>query len=112
MSMMMAALLAAGAGQAAMPATELSDTRCVAAFAMMVDQATGDDVKQGATTGLVYFVGKLYGRNPGIDLTAALRPVSDDVGKNLKTELTRCGAELTAVSAAMTAAGNALQAKP
>lgn len=112
MSMMIAALLAAGAAQAPAPATELSDARCVAAFLVMVDEGKSDDDKQAATVGAVYFAGKLYGRNPNIDLTAALRGAEDEVGNNLKAELTRCGAELTTMGTAMTTAGNALQKKP
>jgi hypothetical protein len=91
--------------------TEASDARCLAVFATLV--AKGDpDTLQGARTGTLLFAGKLFGRNPSVNLEQVLRTAAASLGADPTSDLTRCAAEMTTIGNAMTTAGNALQATP
>jgi hypothetical protein len=95
------------AAQAA-PSTEASDARCLAVLSLIV--ASGDkETLQAAQTGSFIFVGKLLGRNPSIDLEAAMRTASAAMGENTRPDLVRCGAEITAIGQTMSRVGEALQ---
>jgi enamine deaminase RidA (YjgF/YER057c/UK114 family) len=91
--------------------TEDSDARCFVAIAML--PSSDDPARQQATrTGSMLFVGKLLGRNPSIDLEAAMRKATAEIGSNLDAELKRCGGEMQAIGASVTSAGMAMQKKP
>ena len=91
------------------PSAEESDARCLAAFAMLVS-ATNAQTAQAAKLGSLFFYGKLVGRNPTIELSAALARAATAVSADSRTDLTRCSGELQAAGGAMTAAGSRLSA--
>ncbi len=93
----------------ATPSVEESDTRCLAAFAMLVS-ASNAQTAQAAKLGSLFFYGKLVGRNPAIDLSAALVRAAGAVAVDNRSELTRCSSELQAAGGAMTAAGSRMGA--
>ena len=108
---MFAALLIlaqAAPAAAAVPLTpERADARCLAAFASL---ASGTDagVQRASQLGALYFYGKLVGRNPGLDLKAAMLDASRMVALNTRSELQRCGEEMERSGQALIAVGNAL----
>jgi hypothetical protein len=86
---------------------DIADARCMAVFAVMAD-GSEPTAKQAGVMGMIYFVGKLVGRNPTVDLEAILRSVAPDAAKDAATYLPTCGAELQTVGHKMTVAGEAL----
>lgn len=90
-------------------APDLADARCVAAYAILADSKDAK-VQQAGVLGTGYFVGKLYGRSPGIDIEAILRVVGMEVKRAHQDYLARCGTELQVMGATLIKAGNALQA--
>lgn len=99
-------LMLAGASYTA---PDLADARCTAAYAILAS-STDPKVQQAGILGTAYFVGKLYGRSPGIDVEAILRVVGMDVKRAQQDYLARCGTELQAMGTTLIKAGNALEA--
>ncbi|MEO5938273.1 MAG: hypothetical protein ABIQ43_04610 [Sphingomonas sp.] len=97
------------AGASGYTAPDLADARCMAAYAILADSKDAK-VQQGGIFGTIYFVGKLRGRTPGIDVEAILRVVGNEVKRAHQDFLARCGVEMQTVGATLTAAGNALAA--
>jgi hypothetical protein len=89
-------------------ATAGQDALCLAAFAML---AADPKLKDAGTMGSIYFMGKLLGRDPAIDLKATMtRTVPQLEGKGrLETETKRCAAELQAIGSYMQQVGGALK---
>ena len=105
-------LLLAQAAPAAAPVTppvspQVADARCVAAFGILGTDAK-DDVVRAAQMGALFFYGKLLGRDPAIDLPAAMVAATGSARGNQKAELARCGAELQRSGEAMQAVGQAM----
>jgi hypothetical protein len=91
--------------------TEDIDARCLVAIFMLASE--GDPTRQQATqNGSMLFVGKLLGRNPSINLEAAMRKAIAEIGSNVNVELKRCGGEMQGIGAAVASAGAAMQKKP
>lgn len=93
----------------AVTAPEANDARCLAAISYLigVDNQKAKDLVPLAT----YFAGKLYGRNPAIDLTATLKDNLVGVTESaLRSAVPRCAAELERAGEAMKGAGAALSA--
>ena len=75
-----------------------ADFRCFAAMSR-AGGADGvpDDQKAQLASGVMYFLGKLDGENPGLDIEAALADQAKKLKpRQLRREMTRCGAELRA----------------
>lgn len=90
-------------------ATEAHDARCLAAISYLigVDNEKSKDLVPLAT----YFAGKLYGRNPAIDLTATLKGnLVNATEDDLRGAVPGCAAELERAGTAMKTAGAALSA--
>lgn len=87
---------------------EATDTRCLVAFAAIGSQQLTPAQAEAAKLGALYFYGRLVGRNPRIDLAAAMRGAAKPVETQLRPELTRCGGELGAAGGAMQAASRSL----
>jgi hypothetical protein len=108
----LATTAAAGTG----PTPEQADARCLDAFAAMA--AGGDPAKpdaqlvQAGQSGATYFVGKLRGRNPAVDLEQVMRAAFPALQADADGEFKRCSAELMDAGQAMTKAGQALEKAP
>ena len=100
-------LMLAAAPAANYAPNDIADARCLAVFALMAD-GSEPAIKQAGAFGTIYFVGKLVGRNPKIDLEAILRAGAPDAEKNITSYRQTCGAELQAVGQKMTIAGQSL----
>lgn len=108
------ALAAAQASATPTPAPltpQAADARCVAAFGIMGSDAK-EEVQRASQLGALYFYGKLVGRDPGIDLKAAMLAAATAVAPNPKPEVLRCGAELQKSGEAMQAVGASIGAAP
>jgi len=95
LTMLMAALSLATAARAAED-ENAADIRCVVvAFGMM--QSTDPQVKALATGAGLYFVGRIRGRSPDLDLESA---IANEAGRmapeDYRDDLQRCGHELQA----------------
>jgi hypothetical protein len=115
MPMLLAALILAAPVAQGGPALtpERADLRCLAALASITPGDSDQDRANGMQIGALYFAGKILGRNPGIDLTAALTSELAAVGsdKMLQGELQRCAAELQAAGDKLIATGSAMQGR-
>ena len=84
-----------------------ADARCIALMNFMI--AKGTPAQQSAArAGTIYFVGKLKGRQPGIDVAAVLRTAADDATRskmNAQAEVKRCGEEVSAAADSLRPAG-------
>ena len=106
-----AALLAAQA-PAALPTPEQADVACAALFLTLVDEAKNDKDRTGLSAGALYFIGKLEGRRPEIDLAATIADYGKSVGVvQLRTEAKRCAAEFTSVGGKLARLADLLDAK-
>lgn len=100
-----AALMLAQA--APVPSSSASaDARCIAVFSYV---AANDRTHAAlAHAGVLYFAGKLYGRNPHTDLTAVLRSAGEAISANPKADLARCSDEAEAAVHALARAGRTI----
>lgn len=112
---MILTLAAAAAASAMQPGSQVErDVRCVAAFAVVGDTLPdGDEGKTGLMLLTMYYIGKIDGEAPGIDLEAALRQVTGQPGyeQQLQADLQRCASEMEARGKKLQSVGNALQGK-
>jgi hypothetical protein len=100
------ALLATGAR--AEDATS-SDLRCVIALAAAA-QSADDQVKPAMIAGVIYFLGKLDGRTPQLDLGARADAERKTMSvKDFNDEIARCGAALVARTKAVAEIGQKLR---
>ncbi|MBW8815219.1 MAG: hypothetical protein JF588_17505 [Caulobacterales bacterium] len=106
------ALLAAPAHAAAAdPAAASKDLQCALVLAVMGAQATTPEMKQGAIGGVSYYLGRLKGREPDIDLPARVTAEAKAMQPaDIQAAGTRCGAELKAFGAESQTVGAALKA--
>lgn len=104
-------LLAATAVQAASPTVQEQDLRCIAVISAIIGKA--DEAKRAAVTPLVmYYVGRVSGRNPALNLESELRRVygnKDAFEKMFPTEAARCGAEMNVIGKDLMRMGEALK---
>jgi hypothetical protein len=90
---MIIAILAA----AALSPPVAADARCIALMNFMIAKGTPEQ-QNAARTGTIYFVGKLKGRQPGINVAAVLKSAADEATRtkmNAQTEVKRCGEEVS-----------------
>lgn len=108
--MLLALALALAAAPIPAVATEASDARCLASISYLIGIAKEEQSKD-LTIVAIYFAGKLYGRNPAIDLTATLKAIVAGASENdLRAEAPRCATELATAGEALQAAGTAISA--
>jgi hypothetical protein len=103
--------LAAGAARAETPAAT-SDLRCFVVLSMVTDN--GDPkINATITLGRLYFLGRLDGSAPGIDLKTRYRDVATKITPaDAKAELARCGPILRARAAVLDDVSRSLSATP
>lgn len=78
-----------------------ADVRCMAAYLFVVGQMVEDasakeEDKNGATTVVMYFFGKVRGRLPQVDVKGEIRRLVETPGyieQTLQPDLERCGRE-------------------
>lgn len=105
----------AGAAQAQsqIKPADQADMECLAVAAVVAGRAqAGSEEQAGAAGGVMYYLGRLEGRTPGVDWLEQLRGhllTLDDAG--LAAAAPRCGAEMVAKGKALTEWGQALAAE-
>ena len=82
------------------------DLRCVALLAVAVANTQGES-RANITAGLMYFVGRIDGIAPGIDLKTELQRIAGTMA-DPAADMTRCGAILTAKGQELIAIGGDL----
>ena len=105
---LLASLALAPAALAQAPLSpEAGDARCVVVLGFIASQPNQPADKLPALrAGSMYYVGKLKGRNAGLDIPATLTRAAQQAQAakiNVGTEAARCGRELTAISQITTA---------
>lgn len=102
-----AALAAAAAPAAAQTGIE-PDLQCLAATTM-ISGAEDQNARQAGTFGTLYFVGKLLGADPDLDLEAQLRAAAGAMQEDeLQSVLQRCLGELQSTGQRLSAIGQAM----
>lgn len=88
-----------------------SDLRCLATFSAVAAGADASEKPQVAAA-VMYFVGRVDGEKPNIDLTTELIRVSSTMKQEqLAGEIDRCGKLLAARGTALAAVGQAMSAQ-
>ena len=89
-------IAAAGVAVAPLDAASEADLRCVGVLANVISETTDEKQISAYSAGLFYFLGKIDGRQPGIDLGGQLyRLISQtDFPAKMDSELSRCKVEL------------------
>lgn len=108
------ALVAGTAHAAADDAATKRDIRCVLVVGLVASQAqasASESARQGMIAGMGYYLGRLKGRDPDIDLTARISAEAKGLKiSELQSEGLRCGEELKAFGAESQRVGAALKA--
>jgi hypothetical protein len=93
---------------------DAADARCIALMNYMI--AKGTPEQQGAArAGTIYFIGKLRGRNPSVNVAAVLKSAADAATQakmNAQAEIKRCGDEVTAAANSLRPPAPATPRKP
>lgn len=109
----MFSLVLATAAAAAQPSpADMQDLRCIAAFATLASLTDKADDQEKMLVGMLYYVGKLDGRSPGIDMAGPLKTLvtqPDYLGKDLLADSERCGNEMKARGAELQKIGGAMK---
>jgi len=88
-----------------------ADVRCVI-VALSLASSTDPQTKAIATAAGLYFVGRLRGRAPDLDMEAAIvKQASAFTGNDLRVERQRCGGELVAEGGRLKVIGDDLAAR-
>jgi hypothetical protein len=106
--------LSAGSACAADEAAARRDLRCVLVVGIIAGAAqdsASDTTKQGLVASIGYYLGRLKGRDPGIDLTARISAEARGLKlADLQAEAARCGEELKVFGQESQQVGAALKA--
>lgn len=99
---------------AAQDAALTADLRCaVAAVSLAGASANNPTLQQQATMAALYFIGKLDGHSPHLDLEAGLRTELAKMSpQDMAAEGKRCGAQLMSRGQALQAIGEHFKAPP
>lgn len=100
-SVILLAALALAPPQAIAPAA--ADARCIVVLGSIAARGNPQQV-DASRRGILYFVGKLRGRNPSVNVAASVVQASREAvasKANPQAEVTRCGSELTAASSSL-----------
>ena len=101
------ASLLASAAHAQPSDTRRADLRCMLGFMALLQNPA---YKDAATAGLMYYVGRLDGREPDLELATAIKREAGNMATaDYMTEAQRCGRALKERSAALKAAGEGLR---
>ena len=101
------ASLLAGAAQAQPSDATRADLRCVLGFVALLQMPA---YKDAAGAGIMYYTGRLDGRDPNVDLAAPLKREAGNMATaDYMTEAQRCGRVLKERSEALKAAGEGLR---
>jgi hypothetical protein len=89
-----------------------ADMRCVVVAAQVAAMSDEPAMKTAMMSTAMYYLGKLKGREPGLDLkTLAEAEFTRMTPDTAKTEAGRCSAEMAAFNQEVTAISQALKAK-
>lgn len=89
---------------------EVHDTQCLAVAGLMLNDS-GSGLSEAGLIGAMFYMGKLFGRDPNYDMVAAMKPVVETMTEaSVKTVAAECSAELALRSKQMAEAGAALKA--
>lgn len=106
-----AALSLFGAQAQAQTAETKADIRCIATLASV--GAEDPDAMPAVTIAVMFFMGRIDGRQPNLDLTAALAVEAASLeGQDLQREAERCGRIIVEKGEALKRIGAQLQALP
>ena len=100
-----ALLLAQLAAPTGVASPAAADARCIVVFGFIGSRSAPEQA-QTTTRGILYFLGKLRGRAPNVDVAATVEAASKAAGAaglNARAEAARCGAEVEAAGAALRA---------
>ena len=101
----------AGPAAAADEAAQTRDLRCVLVVAITGAQNPSPEAKQGLIGGIGYYMGRLKGRDPAIDLGGRLTALAKGLQpETLRPDFARCGEEMKAFGVEAQEVGRALQA--
>jgi len=104
-----AVALALTATQARAEDTQKSDLKCVLAMSALVQNP---QFKDAAAAGLFYYLGRVEGRDPTIELGPALKRTAGDMQLSAYAgEARRCGAALREKNEILKAAGETLRSR-
>lgn len=102
------------AAAAASQPTQEQDLRCIAAVSAVIGQA--EESKRAAVVPLLtYYVGRVSGRDPSIDLEKEIRRVYADKANFLdvfQAEIKRCSTEMEGVGRDLQRIGGAIKSNP
>jgi hypothetical protein len=104
---------ALAAPAAAQDATTTADVRCaVAAVALAGSAGSNATLQQQATMAALYFIGKLDGRTPNLDLEASIRAEMTKMSQpDMAAEAQRCGQQLMSRGQALQTIGEHFKAQ-
>ena len=106
--LVVATLASAGGGARAQDLTA-TDLRCVVAFTVLVNNPT---YREAAASGIFYFLGRIEGREPQLDLAHALHDTRRGMQNgDFLTEAQRCGALLKAKNDSLKAMNSTISQK-
>ncbi|HVF94911.1 MAG TPA: hypothetical protein VM900_11415 [Sphingomonas sp.] len=97
---MLIALLIALQAAPGIAAPDAADARCISLMNYMITKGTAQQ-QSAARVGTIYFVGKLRGRNPRVNVTAVLQASAAAATRakmDAQAEVRRCGEEVTAAA--------------
>lgn len=100
--------LASGAQAQATKPQDMADLKCLALTAYLGGQMSeGDERRAGLAAGVMYYLGRLEGRTPGVEWLGRLAEYLETAEvADLQGEAQRCGEELKERGAALTTWGS------
>jgi len=94
------------------PDATTSDLRCLVSAAVMSSSSDDPKVKSAGQLAAIYFLGRLDGRTPDLDLEARFAEQAHAMtDADVKSQLQSCGATLSARGAALQTIGKDLDQK-
>ncbi len=109
-----AATLVAAPAPVGTTGPDAADARCIALMNYMIAKGTPEQ-QNAARAGTIYFIGKLRGRNPSVNVAVVLKSAADAASQakmNAQAEIKRCGDEVTAAANALRPPSAATPRKP
>lgn len=106
-----AVMVFAGSAQAQQGGALEADTRCamIGLGLAGMENATPEQ-RQSGTLLALYYIGRVHGRSPGINLEQAIQAQAQGMSlESLQSEGTRCGAEFRTVGEELSAMGQRAQ---
>ncbi len=90
-----------------------ADIRCVVVLSAAVSNAPTEMLKAQVGAGMLYFLGRIDGRHPGLDLASAVSAAIKDqaaLKDAFDKDRARCGEEMRQVSAKLVTVGGTVRA--